>query len=85
MGTGPGAPPAGQVDSWIAIGADGSVTAYTGKEELGQGIVTAQIQLVAEELCVPFERVTLIYCDTAYDAGSGRHVRQPVASREFQS
>ena len=27
VGTGPGAPPAGQVDSWIAIGADGGVTA----------------------------------------------------------
>ena len=39
-----------QLDSWIAIGADGSVTAYTGKCELGQGIFTAQTQLVAEEL-----------------------------------
>src|SRR3954469_12944026 len=43
-----------QLDAWIAIGADGGVTAYTGKSELGQGISTAQIQLVAEELCVPF-------------------------------
>jgi CO/xanthine dehydrogenase Mo-binding subunit len=62
----PGSPPQDQLDSWIAIGADGSVTAYTGKAELGQGIVTAQTQLVAEELCVPFERVKLIYCDTAF-------------------
>jgi nicotinate dehydrogenase subunit B len=60
-----GSPPPGQVDSWLAIAADGSVTAYSGKEEIGQGIATAQQQLVAEELCVPFERVTLIYCDTA--------------------
>lgn len=60
-----GSPAAGQVDSWLAIAADGSVTAYSGKEELGQGIATAQQQLVAEELGVPFERVTLIYCDTA--------------------
>src|ERR1700693_3846751 len=43
-----GSPPATQVDSWIAIAADGNVTAYTGKCELGQGISTAQIQLVAE-------------------------------------
>src|SRR5882724_13492286 len=61
----PGAPPMDQVDSWIAIGADGSITAFSGKEELGQGISTAQQQLVAEELSVPFDRVTLIYCDTA--------------------
>ena len=41
------------------------MTAYSGKEELGQGISTAQTQLVAEELCVPIQRVKLIYCDTA--------------------
>ena len=68
---GPGAPPPGQVDSWIAIGADGRVIAYTGKEELGQGIVTAQIQLVAEELNVPVEHVTLIYCDTSMTPDQG--------------
>src|SRR5271154_1427239 len=60
-----GSPLLTQLDSWIAIAADGSVTAYSGKEELGQGISTAQIQLVAEELCVPFRRVKLLYCDTA--------------------
>jgi nicotinate dehydrogenase subunit B len=74
-----GSPPAGQIDSWIAIAADGSVTGYAGKEELGQGISTAQTQLVAEELSVPLERVTLIYCDTAitpdqsYTSGSQSH------------
>jgi nicotinate dehydrogenase subunit B len=61
----PGPPPANQLDSWIAIAADGAVTAYSGKEELGQGIGTAQIQLIAEELFVPFERVKLVSCDTA--------------------
>ncbi len=56
----PGAP----LDSWIAIAEDGSVTAYTGKCELGQGLYTAQAQLIAEELVVPFGRVTLVQCDT---------------------
>jgi nicotinate dehydrogenase subunit B len=75
----PGAPPMDQVDSWIAIAADGSIIGYSGKEELGQGISTAQQQLVAEELSVPFERVKLIYCDTtltpdqAYTSGSQSH------------
>src|SRR5258708_27676472 len=75
----PGAPPMDQVDSWIAIAANGSITAYSGKEELGQGISTAQQQLVAEELSVPFDRVNLIYCDTAltpdqaYTSGSQSH------------
>jgi nicotinate dehydrogenase subunit B len=53
-----------ELDSWIAIAADGTVTAYTGKCELGQGILTAQTQLVAEELSVPIERVKLVQCDT---------------------
>jgi CO/xanthine dehydrogenase Mo-binding subunit len=54
-----------RLDSWIAIAGDGTVTAYTGKCELGQGMFTAQTQLVAEELSVPIERVRLIQCDTA--------------------
>jgi CO/xanthine dehydrogenase Mo-binding subunit len=60
-----------QVDSWLAVGADGRVTAYTGKCELGQGIYTAQMQLVAEELSVPLARVTLIQCDTALSPDQG--------------
>jgi nicotinate dehydrogenase subunit B len=53
-----------QLDSWIAIAADGTVTAHTGKCELGQGMLTAQSQLVAEELSVPLARVRLVQCDT---------------------
>jgi CO/xanthine dehydrogenase Mo-binding subunit len=56
---------ANQLDSWLAIAADGSVTAYTGKCELGQGMATAQTQLVAEELSVAIERVRLVMCDTS--------------------
>lgn len=64
-GNSPGSPPWELLDSWIAIAADGAVTAYTGKAELGQGQWTVQTQLVAEELCVPFSRVKIISCDTA--------------------
>jgi len=53
------------LDSWIGIAADGSVTAHTGKCELGQGIQTAQTQLIAEELSVAVDRVKLVMCDTA--------------------
>jgi len=60
-----------QLDSWIAIGGDGRVTAYTGKCELGQGLYTAQTQLVAEELVVPIARVTLVQCDTAITPDQG--------------
>ena len=54
-----------QLDSWLAVAADGTVTAHTGKCDFGQGMFTAQTQLVAEELCVPLARVKLIQCDTA--------------------
>jgi CO/xanthine dehydrogenase Mo-binding subunit len=60
-----------QLDAWIAIGADGNVTAYTGKCELGQGLHTAQTQLIAEELAVGLERVRLIQCDTSLTPDQG--------------
>jgi nicotinate dehydrogenase subunit B len=60
-----------QLDSWIAIAADGRVTAYTGKAELGQGLFTAQTQLIAEELGVAIDRVTLVQCDTATTPDQG--------------
>src|SRR5437868_2801965 len=49
-----------KLDSWIAVATDGTVTAYTGKCDFGQGMFTVQTQLVAEELCVPLGRVKLI-------------------------
>ena len=63
--------PGTALDSWIAIAGDGRVTAYTGKCEFGQGLFTAQTQLVAEELAVPIDRVTLIQCDTGLTPDQG--------------
>ena len=60
-----------KLDSWIAVNADGTVTAYTGKCDLGQGIFTAQTQLIAEELCVSLQMVKLVQCDTAVTPDQG--------------
>jgi nicotinate dehydrogenase subunit B len=60
-----------KLDSWIAVAADGTVTAFTGKCDFGQGMFTVQTQLVAEELCVPIARVKLIQCDTAVAPDQG--------------
>src|SRR6202167_1520371 len=60
-----------KLDSWLAVGADGTITAYTGKCDFGQGIFTAQTQLVAEELCVAISRVKLIQCDTTVAPDQG--------------
>src|SRR5260370_18941059 len=60
-----------RLDSWIALGADGIVTAYTGKCDFGQGMYTAQTQLVAEELRLPIERVHLMQCETSRTPDQG--------------
>lgn len=60
-----------KLDSWLAVASDGTVTAYTGKCDLGQGMITAQTQLVAEELCVPLAKVKLIQCDTSLTPDQG--------------
>lgn len=59
------------LDAWIAVAEDGRVTAYTGKCELGQGLYTAQSQLIAEELAVPLGRVSLVQCDTEVTPDQG--------------
>ncbi len=52
------------LDSWIQIAADGNVILLTGRVEIGNGILTALSQIVAEELNVPFAAVSLISADT---------------------
>src|SRR5206468_11968595 len=60
------------LDAWIRIGADGHVTVFTGKVELGQGIVTALAQIAAEELDVPLDRVTMVSGDTGRTPDEGQ-------------
>ncbi|MGA7302476.1 MAG: molybdopterin cofactor-binding domain-containing protein, partial [Candidatus Sulfotelmatobacter sp.] len=60
-----------KLDSWLAVASDGTVTAYTGKCDFGQGMYTAQTQLVAEELCVSIDKVKLIQCDTSITPDQG--------------
>src|SRR5438552_26720 len=53
-----------EVDSFLAIHADGTVTVYTGKVDVGTGLRVAVAQMAAEELGVRPERVTVIDGDT---------------------
>jgi CO/xanthine dehydrogenase Mo-binding subunit len=66
------APLATQLDSWLVIAADGSITVFSGKVELGTGLSTALRQIVAEELDAPFERITWVQGDSdrTVDQGS---------------
>uniref|UniRef100_A8GEQ2 Aldehyde oxidase and xanthine dehydrogenase molybdopterin binding n=2 Tax=Serratia TaxID=613 RepID=A8GEQ2_SERP5 len=56
--------PLDRVDSFIGLTADGRVTAFNGHVDLGTGIRTALAQIVADEICVPFDQVTVILGDT---------------------
>ncbi|WP_343740198.1 xanthine dehydrogenase family protein molybdopterin-binding subunit [Delftia tsuruhatensis] len=64
-------PPIDRVSSFIAIGADGSVTAYHGHVDLGTGIRTSLAQLVADELDVEFERITMVLGHTGRTPNQG--------------
>jgi nicotinate dehydrogenase subunit B len=59
------------LDAWIRIDADGTITALTGKAELGQGFKTAFQQIAAEELDVPFKSVNVVTADTRRTANEG--------------
>ena len=59
------------VGAFLAIDDKGAVTLYSGKVELGTGAVTALTQIAAEELSVPFDRVTTIQGDTALTPNQG--------------
>lgn len=60
-----------ELDSWIRIAPDGAATAFSGKAELGQGIRTALLQVVAEELDLPPGAITFITADTARTPDEG--------------
>jgi nicotinate dehydrogenase subunit B len=59
------------LDSWIRIDADGGITVFTGKAELGQGFRTAAQQIASEELDVAFESLKVITADTRLTANEG--------------
>lgn len=60
-----------QLSSYIAVNADGSVTAFFGKTDMAQGLYTAIGQMVAEELDVPFKAVTVIMGNSASSVNQG--------------
>jgi len=59
------------LDSWIRIDANGAITVFTGKAELGQGIKTAFLQIAAEQLEVNLDQLTLVTADTGRTPNEG--------------
>lgn len=60
-----------ELDAWIRIDPNGAVTVFTGKAELGQGILTALRQIAAEELDVDLARIQIVSADTARTPDEG--------------
>lgn len=60
-----------QLDDWIEFNEDRTVTVYSGKVELGQGIRTALAQIAADELDIGLERIRLANADTARSPDEG--------------
>jgi isoquinoline 1-oxidoreductase len=51
-------------NAFLRIGEDGTVTCFSGKIEMGQGIITSLPQMMADELNVPYEKVKMVLGDT---------------------
>ena len=61
------------LNAYLRIAEDGTVSCFTGKIEMGQGINTSLAQMLAEELDVALEKVTMVMGDTdlcPYDRGT---------------
>jgi nicotinate dehydrogenase subunit B len=54
-----------RLEGWIRLEPDETVTIFTGKAELGQGILTALAQIAAEELDVGFDKIRMVSADTS--------------------
>ena len=52
-------------NAYLVIGRDSRVTVFSGKIEMGQGVLTSQAQLVAEELGVDLGAIDMVLGDTA--------------------
>jgi CO/xanthine dehydrogenase Mo-binding subunit len=60
-----------RLSQWLRLDRDGTVSVFTGKVEIGQGILTALAQIAAEELGVAPERIRMVAADTSRSPDEG--------------
>ena len=51
-------------NAFLRIGTDGRIACYTGKIEMGQGVITSLAQMAADELNAPYDAIDMIMGDT---------------------
>src|SRR5437660_1115557 len=73
-----------ELDSWLAISAEGKVTVYTGRVDLGTGVQTSFAQVIADELDVPFEAITMVMGDTSLTTDGGKSTASSNSNRGQQ-
>ena len=61
-----------EVDAFLSVNGDGTVTLFCGKVDLGQGLRIAMPQIAAEELGIDVDKITFIEGDTALTPDQGR-------------
>ncbi len=74
-------------NAYLKIGTDGRVTLFTGKIEMGQGVVTSLAQMLADELDVSLENVDMVMGDTdlcPWDMGTFGSMSTPVFGAELR-
>ncbi|MGI9598145.1 MAG: molybdopterin cofactor-binding domain-containing protein [Acidimicrobiales bacterium] len=59
------------IDAWIQVDREETITVFSGKTELGQGIATAVARIAADELSVEFARIRVVMGDTARTPDEG--------------
>jgi nicotinate dehydrogenase subunit B len=70
---GRGQPLPDDFNAFLRIGEDGRVSCFTGKIEMGQGVVTSLAMMLADEIEVPLDSVDMVMGDTdlcPWDAGT---------------
>ncbi|MGB3799418.1 MAG: molybdopterin cofactor-binding domain-containing protein [Lewinella sp.] len=89
-------PDSGQVNAWLRVHEDNTVTVLTGKIAIGQGILVALRQIAADELDLRLDQVSIIMADTGHTAnesytagsasieGSGSAIRRAAATARQQ-
>ncbi len=59
------------LSAWLRVNPNGTVTVFTGKVELGQGIASALAQVAADELDVSYRRINMVTADTSLTPDEG--------------
>jgi isoquinoline 1-oxidoreductase len=75
-------------NAFLQIATDGTVKCFTGKIEMGQGVITSLTQMMADELNVPFEKIQLVMGDTdlcPYDEGTWGSMTTPYFGPEWRA